>query len=252
MSPLPQSALVFGDGLEAAAICALLDLWIAHSFRYRLDALEKDTAHLILPSENSLVVFLSAKQGEDSLSYLAQQLTLLRFQVQWRGMILLIADAATIAQLQQWELFKLQQGAPYVAQTCLTRPVLVVELLSALATLRPYASGAWRLVNDTLKNQDSIQEAWKLFGQIQSEPLRDIEQVALLKTLLRILLDENLVLQHLLGHDGLRTVRHLADDLNRAYESSQETISTQTWNAIISTLGRTMQPLPKWESADHE
>ena len=161
-------------------------------------------------------------------------------------------SASIVQQLQRWELFKLQQGSPYVAQTCLTRPVLVVELVAALAALRPYAYGAWRLVTRTLKNQDSLQEAWEQFRRIQSETSKDIGQVALLTTLLRTLLDETLVLKDLLGHDGVRTVRNLAETLDRARDFSQKAISTQTWNEIISTLSRVMQPLPKWENDNPE
>jgi hypothetical protein len=169
MIRLPQSVLVWGDGSEAAAIRTLFGLFVPQSFHYRLNTPERNVMDGLPAYEDGLVALVSTEQGEMSVSNLIHRLALLRFQAQWPGPILIVANPSDVQQLQKWELFKLQHGAPYVAQTCVCRPVLVRELFSALSTLRDYQPGAWKLTIDTLKGQDAIQRAWDLLRKIEGK-----------------------------------------------------------------------------------
>ncbi len=200
----------------------------------------------ILPAyEDSLVVLVSTEQGEISVANLIDRLALLRFQVQWKGPILIIANAPDIQQLQKWDLFRLQQESRYVAQTCLSRPVLIGKLIYTLSILRGYQPGAWRITIDTLKNQDSIQETWSLFRQIESKASNGKQPTNLLRKLIQTLLDEKLILKTLIGHEGLNTIHQsIGIHKENSKGSVMECCLEGNQDEIISSLKKIMERIP--------
>jgi len=249
---LPQYVFSFGDGPEAAALRELFGLFIPKSFCYQPDTFEeKYLKKMLIPCEESLIVIISTAQGEDIVSYLITCLVLLRFKIQWKGAILLITEPANVTEVQKWDLFKLQDGSAYVGQACIARPVVVGELMYTLSTLRPYASGAWRLMNDALKSRGEIQRAWNLFNEIEDKVFSNKWPADSLKQLFQILMDEKLVLKNLIGHDGFNTIREFADiheNLSNPNKEFEEYSMEENKKAVISSLRDIMGRIPHWSS----
>lgn len=243
-----QSVFVFGEGPEAGAICKLLGLFVPHSFRCGIDAFEKKVMEGLPADEDSLVVLVSTKRGESAVSELIHQLGLLRFQVQWKGPILLIADPSDVQRVQKWELFTLQQGARYVGQTCLERPVLVSELFSALSTVRAYHPGAWKRLMKTLSDPDAIHKTWELFGQIESEFSKGNWPIDLLNTLYQTLLSPTLVIRDLIGHHGVNTIRRFAGIDAGVSDSVRERSRVDNPEEVIALLREIMARIPQWRN----
>lgn len=225
-----QSVDFFGKGVEIAAIKTLLRLFSPEStYHYSAD-LDESIIQKITKEEDGLIVLVSSQQGY--VANFAKHISHLRFHENWKGTLLLIAHPADVQEIQKWELFTLQQHNFHIAQVCVEHPVLLGELIPALLRLRSYSPSAIERLNELIKNKGSMSKAWKLWKEINNNP--DIQSLGIMKELIQMITNEELILRSLINHRNLRQLDELAPNV-------QET----AWEKTIELLNNVMSRIPQ-------
>lgn len=154
------------------------------------DNFEKEAQEILPHEKDGLVVAVSTYQHSLSAAFFINFLVFIRLHHQWKGRILLIADPYDVHRVEKWDLFQLQHGSKYMAQKCLKRPLMLVDLLAAMSVLRPYSPSAWQLMLNTLKDRDCIRAAFKMIEKLEESSEKRQWDIDLLNKLCEMLLDE--------------------------------------------------------------
>lgn len=198
--------MVFGDTLESRALATVLSLvsgsTCLRNLSETVECVSKSVKAGRASSGKDGTIILHDSRRFTRPTRLIAILYELRHSVEWLGPVLLVTCPEGVMEIKKTDLFILS-GDDHVPvpQKCLSSPLLLGALLTALGNLDGYGRFAWRSVKEGVRDKDLIPPAQELGKHLTAciDGVRDMRTP--LEQLRELLVERNGALQRFLpGH----------------------------------------------------
>jgi len=231
-----RSVRVFGCSSHAKALYCLFSLFFPKSYYLDFSHIESET----FSSSASITVLAYFEQGCSKA--LIEAFLNLRVRRQWRHPVLIISNPTEVDTIKTYDYFLEEDRFATRAQACITSPTPLSVLLDNVALLRSFMDEAWKLWVNTYHERDVISTAHSMFQQLHGDSFEVSKRIHIIKNLVSILLDRELVLRKLIGHDVERTLNDLKIKLEY---NNQDSTGKHAEEQIFEALKQAMVRLPR-------